>query len=140
MKSSLNVLKYGAERRSADTIRRAYLKWRAQQDPPLPERCDNPDCVFHTDPLVWSGKVLKLVLDHQNGVNSDNRPKNLRLLCPNCDAQLPTRGGGNKGRVEKSGGGFALVREDGKRHYTLPAEPGVYTLTGHSSKVGPAED
>jgi hypothetical protein len=54
----------------------------------------------------------------------------LRLLCPNCDSQLPTRGGANKGRIEKSGGGFASVSKDGRRSYVLPAEPGRLSLAG----------
>jgi hypothetical protein len=61
-----------------------------------------------------------------NGNNSDNRPKNLRLLCPNSNSQLETHGGANKGRVEKAEGGVAIKSKDGKRDHTLPAEPGSY--------------
>jgi HNH endonuclease len=64
--------------------------------------CQVLNCRFHTEPLVWNNKPLKLILDHRNGNNSDNRPKNLRLLCRHCDSQLDTRGGGNKGRVQKA--------------------------------------
>jgi hypothetical protein len=77
---------------------------------------------------------LKPILDHQEGVNADNRPHMLRLLCPNCDAQLPTRGGGNKGKVEMSPGGFAKV-SGGHRSYTLPAEPGQYVVSGSPVKL-----
>jgi len=38
----------------------------------------------------WRGQPLVLRLDHTNGDNRDNRIENLRLLCPNCDAQNPT--------------------------------------------------
>jgi hypothetical protein len=66
---------------------------------------------------------LRLILDHRNGVNSDNSTCNLRLLCPNCDSQnSATRGGANRGRVRKSEGGFCLADRD----YHLPAELGVY--------------
>lgn len=38
----------------------------------------------------WNGKVLVLHLDHKNGINNDNRLKNLRFLCPNCHTQTET--------------------------------------------------
>ncbi len=38
----------------------------------------------------WCGKPLSLHLDHVNGVNNDNRPENLRFLCPNCHSQTET--------------------------------------------------
>ena len=38
----------------------------------------------------WLGQIIPLELDHINGDNSDNRLKNLRLLCPNCHALTPT--------------------------------------------------
>lgn len=43
----------------------------------------------------WRGEVLALVLDHANGVPDDNRLENLRILCPNCNATLPTHCGRN---------------------------------------------
>jgi len=129
-KSLRDVLLYRKEGASQSTVRRHYLRWRQEQNPPLSERCDNENCRFHTEPLVWNNKPLKLILDHLNGNNSDNRPKNLRLLCPHCDSQLDTRGGGNKGRVQKAEGGFALVRRDGKRDHILPAEAGIFNYSG----------
>lgn len=43
----------------------------------------------------WQGKELVLVLDHINGIHSDNRLNNLRLLCPNCNSQTSTFAGRN---------------------------------------------
>lgn len=124
-----DVLRYTRTVASPATVFRHYLRWRDQQNPPLPVRCDNPVCCFHTRPLEWNGKPLKPILDHSDGNNTDNRPEMLRLLCPNCDSQLATRGGGNKGRIVKADGGFAKVSRDGRRAYVLPAEPGRYSLS-----------
>jgi hypothetical protein len=120
---------------SRSTVWRHYVRWRQAQNPPLPVRCDNPACRFHTEPLIWNGKPLKPILDHKDGNNSDNRPEMLQLLCPNCDSQLPTRGGANRGRIVKSEGGFAKVEKDGKRTYVLPANPGECNLTGSEIKL-----
>ncbi len=133
-----SALVYCNGKRRGKIVRRQYKEWRQQQVPPLPDRCDNPPCQFHTGPLEWIDKPLKLILDHVNGNNTDNRPTNLRFLCPNCDSQnSTTRGGANKGRIEKSSGGFAIVT-DGKRHYILPAEPGHYALSGQETRLAAA--
>jgi len=44
----------------------------------------------------WNGEKMSLILDHINGDNTDNRLINLRIVCPNCNATLPTHGGKNK--------------------------------------------
>lgn len=135
--SSAEVLRYQIERKfSRDTVRRHYLNWREKRNPQMPVRCDNPKCFFHTKELVWNNKPIKPILDHINGNNSDNRPKNLRLLCPNCDSQLETRGGRNRGRIEKSEGGFAVVQKDGKRNFILPVEPMSIPFTDKDGKSG----
>ncbi|MGW3609770.1 hypothetical protein ACWD6N_07745 [Micromonospora sp. NPDC005163] len=42
---------------------------------------------------VWQGRSLVLHVDHINGDFLDNRPPNLRLLCPNCHSQTNTYAG-----------------------------------------------
>lgn len=44
----------------------------------------------------WQGQELTLEIDHISGEWWDNRPENLRYLCPNCHSQTDTYGG--KGR------------------------------------------
>ena len=43
---------------------------------------------------------MSLILDHINGVHNDNRLENLRIVCPNCNATLPTHCGRKKKKAE----------------------------------------
>jgi hypothetical protein len=109
-----DVLCYGMRKRSSATVRRFYMQWRAERG--LPERCDNPKCRFHTAALEWCAAPLPLILDHVSGDHCDNSPDNLQLLCPNCDAQLDTRGGRNRGRIQtKSPSGYSIQHPSGRR-------------------------
>ena len=47
----------------------------------------------------WNGRQLSLQLDHTNGISSDHRLENLKILCPNCHSQTPTFCGRNKGSL-----------------------------------------
>jgi len=49
----------------------------------------------------WNGKKIPITLDHIDGNSENNTESNFRLICPNCDAQLPTYKGGNKGNGRK---------------------------------------
>lgn len=44
---------------------------------------------------LWNGRPIPLELDHLNGIRSDNRLINLRIVCPNCHAQTATYRGKN---------------------------------------------
>ncbi|GGN53502.1 hypothetical protein GCM10011579_011780 [Streptomyces albiflavescens] len=48
-----------------------------------------------TEPL-WRGCPLPLEVDHVDGNWRNNRPENLRLLCPNCHATTDSYRGRNK--------------------------------------------
>ncbi|MEU2611328.1 hypothetical protein ABZ570_07045 [Micromonospora sp. NPDC007271] len=67
------------------------LKW-ALQDIGVPEECD--ECGVGP---CWRGRPLTLHVDHVNADFLDNRPPNLRILCPNCHSQTDTSAGRNKG-------------------------------------------
>ena len=109
-----DVLVLGTTRKNQGTIRRYYLLWRAEKGVQI--RCDNSVCRFHSEPLAWNGSNLPLILDHREGNRYDNLPGSLRLLCPNCDSQLTTRGGANRGRVsDLVPGGYTLNNPDGTR-------------------------
>lgn len=51
---------------------------------------------------TWQGAPLTFVLDHIDGDSENNRRDNLRLVCPNCDTQLPTYKSRNRGRGRHS--------------------------------------
>jgi hypothetical protein len=48
----------------------------------------------------WHGRSMSLILDHINGIPTDNRLENLRIVCPNCAATLETHCG-RKTRIER---------------------------------------
>jgi hypothetical protein len=48
----------------------------------------------------WLGRPMALILDHINGIATDNRLENLQIVCPNCAATLETHCGRNN-RIER---------------------------------------
>jgi Zn finger protein HypA/HybF involved in hydrogenase expression len=45
---------------------------------------------------TWNNKQIVFELDHINGINTDNRIENLRIICPNCHSQTANYRGKNK--------------------------------------------
>ena len=61
----------------------------------------------------WNGLTLALIIDHIDGDPTNDRRENLRLICPNCDSQLPTykarnRGSGRYYRRRRYSGGLSF--------------------------------
>lgn len=133
-KSWREVLCFSKVKANQATIRTYYRLYRAEIG--LAPRCDNESCVYYNHELSWNGSPLPLILDHINGVRNNNRPQNLRYFCPNCDSQLDTRGGRNKGRVlQVTDAGYVIIDRNRKRHYTLVAGTGTFKLHGSDAKL-----
>ena len=47
---------------------------------------------------TWEGKDITLIMDHIDGNSKNDHLTNLRLICPNCDSQLPTYKSRNMGK------------------------------------------
>jgi predicted nucleic acid-binding Zn ribbon protein len=45
----------------------------------------------------WNGEDAPLIVDHIDGDYKNNSPTNFRMVCCNCEAQLPTHGSKNRG-------------------------------------------
>lgn len=50
----------------------------------------------------WNGKPITLIVDHINGKANDNTLSNIRIICPNCDCQLLTYKGRNRGNSTRT--------------------------------------
>ena len=72
-------------------------------------------CAICGIPDVWNDKKLNFVLDHIDGNAADSSPKNVRLICPNCDSQLDTYKSKNKNSARTKRKEFLReIREEDK--------------------------
>jgi hypothetical protein len=78
------------------TYSRTHLKRRLYK-----EGYKKRECELCGQGEEWRGKKMSLILDHINGVHNDNRLENLRIVCPNCNATLPTHCGKHRRKVKK---------------------------------------
>ena len=62
------------------------------------EECGLKDC--------WNNKPICIQIDHKDGDVTNNIPKNLRFLCPNCHSQTETFGTKNIAVVAQLAGGI----------------------------------
>ena len=59
----------------------------------------NGKCAICGISQTWNGLFLQFIMDHIDGNSENNSRSNLRLICPNCEMQLPT----SKGKTNGSG-------------------------------------
>ena len=77
---------------------RDYLKKRLYKEGLKERFCEMSGCGQGEE---WMKKKMSLILDHINGVHDDNRIDNLRIVCPNCNATLPTHCGKHKAKPKE---------------------------------------
>jgi iron-sulfur cluster repair protein YtfE (RIC family) len=85
------ILVSGSTYQSTTKLKNRLYKEGLKQ--PICEKCGQDE--------NWRGEHISMILDHINGTYNDDRFENLRILCPNCNAALPTHCGKNSKRRKK---------------------------------------
>jgi hypothetical protein len=80
------------------------------------EGLKQPVCELCGQDEQWFGRRMSLILDHVNGIANDHRLENLRIVCPNCAATLPTHCGRNAPRSCQHCGGLFRPRSRRQRY------------------------
>ena len=57
------------------------------------EGLKRPECELCGQGETWRGTRIAMIIDHINGIRTDHRLANLRMVCPNCAAGLDTHCG-----------------------------------------------
>lgn len=94
MKKKINIFEILVEN---SNYSRTHLKKRLYEEGLKERICEMPGC---GQGEVWLGNKISLILDHINGVYNDNRLENLRIVCPNCNAALPTHCGKHNAKTK----------------------------------------
>ena len=87
------------------------------------EGLKQPICELCGQDENWNGMKISLILDHINGKRCDNRLENLRIVCPNCNAGLPTHCRGDKrikSKIEKEKK-RVIIKKNNHKKYNIPS-------------------
>ena len=85
-----------------DAFNKGELKWRGQIRKVMVKTREHK-CELCKN-TTWQGQPIPLQIDHIDGNATNNMPDNLRFICHNCDALLPTFAGRNRGNGRQSRG------------------------------------
>lgn len=92
-KTSIDLISSGDYKKLGEpTIRRHMRRYLLAKNGNVCSICNTSE---------WNGKPVPLVCDHIDGDYQHNEISNFRLVCCNCDAQLPTYKSKNKGNGRK---------------------------------------
>lgn len=121
---------------SGSTYNRTQLKQRLYD-----ENLKTRQCELCGQGEIWNGMKMSLIIDHINGIWNDNRIENLRIVCPNCNATLPTHCGKNKRNItdDEKKDGRKIMTDTKLKFYENSRKterPDYHTLKNEIEKLG----